>query len=151
MAERRGGQASSPLFLPRSCLAGPCTDPDLLPPGEIVVFNSVAHFLPLAGLAMLPAGFAWKGFPLGRTDRGGTLRVDPHLRSLMPTAQTAAASGQAVLDLSETTPLRTLLGGQSLATDGKGREIGLYYRGLPLCRLVVKGRRALLPAWRQGG
>ena len=143
---RRLGQ--DPLFLPRSCLAGPFTDPNLLPPGEIAVFNSVAHFLPEAGLALLPAGFAWKGFPLGRAEGENFVRVNPHLRSLMPPAHVAEARGETVFDLSDGAPLRALLSGQSLATDGKGPEIGLYYRGLPLCRLAVKGRRALLRSGR---
>jgi 16S rRNA (cytosine1407-C5)-methyltransferase len=140
--------AQDPLFLPRSCLAGPFTDPDFLPPGEIAVFNSVAHFLPAAALALLPDGFAWKGFPLGRAEGENFIRVNPHLRFLMPPAPAAEARGEPVLDLSAIAPLRALLGGQSLATDGKGPEIGLYYRGLPLCRLAVKGRRALLRSGR---
>jgi 16S rRNA (cytosine1407-C5)-methyltransferase len=142
----RAGQSSFPLVLPLSCIAGPYTDPGMLPPGKIAVFNSVAHFLPRAALAMLPAGFTWKGFPLGRAGRGDAVRVSPHLRALMPTAEAAEAQGLPVLNLTETTPLRTLLSGQSLAVSMKGPEIGLYYCGLPLCRLSVKGRRAILSA-----
>jgi 16S rRNA (cytosine1407-C5)-methyltransferase len=108
----------------------------------------VAHFLPAAGLALLPAGFAWKGFPLGRAEGENFVRVNPHLRALMPPIHAAEARGEPVLDLSEGAPLRALLSGQSLAADGKGPEIGLYYRGLPLCRLTVKGRRALFQSGR---
>jgi hypothetical protein len=42
-------------------------------------------------------------------------------------------------------PLAALVSGQGLRVDPRLREIGLYFRGIPLCLLTVKGGRALLP------
>ncbi len=133
-------------LLPRESLNAPGVDMNLLPQGDIAVFNGVAHFLPARSGSALPPGLAWKGFPLGRLDHHGKIKTDPRLRVLMPPVAAARQTGFPVLDLEDIAPLTALLSGQSLAVDAAGPEMGLYYKGLPLCRLVVKGRRALMPA-----
>jgi 16S rRNA (cytosine1407-C5)-methyltransferase len=119
-------------------------DPDLLPPGDLAVFNDVVHFLPAASRDLLPQGFAWKGFPLGRLSSGG-LRLNPALHGLMPGLEQAEKQGLACLNLEETTPLLSLLQGQSLEVGAGSSEANLYFQGLPLCRLSIKGRRAIIP------
>ena len=129
--------------LSRDSLEGPYLDTSLLPPGDIAVFNSVAHFLPVCSRALPERGFAWKGFPLGRFGQGQ--RLSPHLRALMPPVEALRQQGLPCLDLDEPGPVLALLAGQSLPVDTPGPEIGLYFQGLPLCRLAVKGKRAVLP------
>lgn len=152
----RERSAASPAFdcLPREALAGAYVDPDLLPPGDIAVFSGVAHFLPLAARAALPGGFAWKGFPLGRVDGRGGVRVAAHLRGLMPSIASLSSSlpgpvsgeeRREALNLEDIAPLRDLLDGRGLPVRGGIRELGLYYKDLPLCRLSVRGGRAVLP------
>lgn len=119
-------------------------DPSLLPPGDLAVFSDVVHFLPAAHRELLPQGFAWKGFPLGRLAAGG-LRLNPALHGLMPGLEQAERMGLACLNLEETGPLFSLLQGQSMEAAVGTPDINLYYQGLPLCRLQVKGRRAILP------
>ena len=132
-----------PQVLSRDSLAGAYLDPALLPPGDIAVFNSTAHFLPAASRALPERGFAWKGFPLGRF--GPDSRMSPHLRGLMPPVDSLRQKGLPCLDLEDPAPLIALLSGQSLPVAVSGPEIGLYFRGLPLCRLSAKGKRAVLP------
>jgi 16S rRNA (cytosine1407-C5)-methyltransferase len=132
-------------YLARESLDSPGLDSALLPPGRVAVFNDVAHFLPKASFDRLPPTLAWKGFPLGRLDRSGRFRGDPYLRALMPPVAEAAGRGLACLDLEEVGPALGLISGQSMAVSVKGSEMGLYFRGLPLCLLTVKGGRALLP------
>ena len=129
--------------LSRDALAGPYLDPELLPPGDIAVFNGVAHFLPEHSRALPARGFAWKGFPLGRVGR--EMRLSPWLRGLMPPVETLRQRCLPCLDLDDPAPILDLLAGRSLPVDVPGPETGLYFRGLPLCRLAVKGRRAVLP------
>ncbi|MDR0339368.1 MAG: hypothetical protein LBH65_03725, partial [Desulfovibrio sp.] len=143
MGKGEGGRSGNPLDsgrrIPRESLAGPWLDPAKLPPGEIVVFNDVAHLLPEQSASLLPPSLAWKGFPLGRVGSGGEMRAFPSLRSLMP-----AADGHSLV-VDDPAPVLALLAGQSLRVEGADNEAGLYYRDLPLCRLTVKGRRAMLP------
>ncbi len=146
-ARRRnaGGDTDSLIILAREALASPWIDAAALPPGEVAVFNSTAHFLPAWSKVLLPPGVAWKGFPLGRAMPGCAVRVNPSLRVLMPSLEEAHKKGLPLLNLEETAPLQALLTGAALETTAPGPEMGLYFRGLPLCRLTVKGRRALLP------
>ena len=141
------GPRENPAFeiLPRACFESGYTDPALLPPGDIAVFNSVAHFLPEASRELLPPGFAWKGFALGKTRAQGELRPNSRLRDLMPAAETARQKGLQPLNLDDLAPIEDLIRGQSLSVDVTTPETGLYYRDLPLCRLTVKGKRAILP------
>jgi hypothetical protein len=103
----------------------------------------VERFVRLEQSRSLPGqGFAWKGFALGRFNR--VLRPNPRLRCLMPPVERLRQQGLPCLDLDDPQPVLGLLAGQSLPVDSPVREIGLYFRGLPLCRLTVKGKRALL-------
>ena len=136
---------AGPLFLARESLDGPLLDSGLIPEGDLAVYSDVIHFLPVARAGLIPERFSWKGHPVGRLGRGGEARPSMHLRCLMPDAGTAARNGAAVCDVEDVAPLLDLLSGQSMAVDAKAQELGLYFRGLPLCRLPVKGRRAVLP------
>ena len=139
---REGAQAQ---MLPLSVLDGAYADPALLPPGDIAVFNGTAHFLPAPSRSLMPEKFAWKGFVLGKVGTRGELRLSPHLRVLMPDAQSAENRGLTVINLDETEALSPLIQGQGLPVSATSGEAGLYYRDLPLCRLSIKGKRAMLP------
>lgn len=142
--EKTAAPPAGRMLLPRELLAAPFVRPEALAPGDLGVFNDTVHFLPAAARSLLPPDFNWKGFPLGRL-QGGGVRVHPGLRVLMPSLDEAKALGLPVIDLEEPEPLMALFSGQSLTVDTAMPEVGLYFRGLPLCRLTVKGRRALLP------
>jgi 16S rRNA (cytosine1407-C5)-methyltransferase len=144
-AGRKGHEGAQAEYLPLSVLDTGYIDPGLLPTGDIAVFNGTAHFLPAAHRDLIPEKTAWKGFVLGKTGKQGDLRLSPHLRGLMPTARSAGDKGLALINLEDIAPLLSLLQGQGLPLDAEPGEAGLYYRGLPLCRLALKGRRAMLP------
>ena len=140
--------------LPLSSLeASPFVDVDLLPPGDVVVINGNVRFLPALWRESISAGFQWKGFSLGkmqgekysRAQNFNQVRVPAGLRRLMPSLAKAQRNGLPVLNVEDTAVITQLLTGQSVTIDGKGKEAGLYFCGLPLCRLVVKGKRAMLP------
>ena len=139
------GKHAGPTFITRESLDGPLLESAKLPQGDLAVYSDVIHFLPARRKGLIPERFAWKGHAIGRLGRGGEARAFAHLRGLMPDAETAARNGAAVLNLDEPAPLLDLLSGQSLIVDPAVQELGLYFRGLPLCRLPVKGRRAVLP------
>lgn len=139
------GKTAGPVVLDPSRLEGPLLESALLPAGDLAVYSDVIHFLPAARNGLVPAGFAWKGHPVGRLGRGGEVRVSPHLRALMPDAATAARNGAAVYNADDAAPLLDLLSGRGLAVGGTAHELGLYFRDLPLCRLPVKNGRAVLP------
>jgi len=142
---RKGHDSAQAQYLPVSMLDTCYADPGLLPPGDIAVFNGTAHFLPAAHQDLIPEKTAWKGFVLGKTGKQGDLRLGPRLHSLMPTVQSASDKGLPLINLEDIAPLLSLLQGQGLPLDAESGEAGLYYRGLPLCRLTLKGRRAMLP------
>ena len=136
--EKREGQLLGP-----DAFAGTCLTPALLPPGETAVFNSTVHFLPALSRTLPRQGFVWKGFPLGRF--GPDVRLNLRLRALMPPAEELLQKGVPCLDMDDPALILALLAGQSLPADPAGAEAGLYFRGLPLCGLTVKGKRAMLP------
>ncbi len=128
----------------RAVLRGPCSDAGLLPEGQVAIFNDTAYFLPKAALGILPAGFAWRGFPLGRLKPGAPFKPQAFLRALLPRPALIADTG-GILNLEETGPIRDLLAGRSLPWTSGGAEIGLYFKSLPLCRLQARGGRIFLP------
>lgn len=142
-ANRRDTAVPRPLS--REALESAFVDAARLPAGELAVYGDGIHFLPQARGNLLPESFSWKGFPLGRVGRNGEVRVSPGLRGLMPDAETARSRGLPILCVDDPGPLLSLLNGQSLAVSAKGPELGLYFGELPLCRLAVKGSRAVLP------
>jgi 16S rRNA (cytosine1407-C5)-methyltransferase len=105
-------------------------------------------FLPQQALNLLPESFRWRGYPLGKASRG-EVRVSPRMRCMMPPADQCAAGA---LNVEEPELISGLLSGQSIdlargayagSVDASLPEAGLYFRGLPLGRLRIKGRRAL--------
>jgi 16S rRNA (cytosine1407-C5)-methyltransferase len=133
--------------VPPALLAGPYVDPSLLPPGQVLLAARALYFLPASGATLfrdgLPPGL--RAFPLGRVGAGGETRLNPRLRALMPSPGDLARAGVPYLSPDEAEPLSALVSGQGLRVDPRLREIGLYFRDIPLCRLTVKGGRALLP------
>ena len=147
---RKAGRDSAqeppePVFLPHSAIEAPLVSSALLPPGQLALQRGNLSFLPQAGLELLPPGFAWNGYPLGKsTGEGSRPRVDTSARALMPSVEEAGARGADVLDVDEPSVVTALLSGQSLAFPARGAEVGLYFKGLPLCRLKARGGRVFL-------
>ena len=150
---KRQGHATGAAaeYLPLAALESAYAEPALLPPGDIAVFNGIAHFLPAARRDRITEKTAWKGFVLGKMGKQGDVRLNPHLRALMPEAQAAEERAWPLINLEDIALLLPLIQGQGLGLKGgsargaQSSEAGLYYRGLPLCRLTIKGRRAMLP------
>ena len=109
-----------------------------LPPGETALFGTRICFLPQPGLERLPAGLRWQGCMLGKI-HAGQARLSPRLHRLLP-----PVSGTDSLNLDTIAPLADLLAGRSLTAPLHGKQVFLYWRGLPLARLSVRGSRALL-------
>lgn len=109
---------------------------DNLPPGEVYDFSGRAVFVPGKAREFLPPGLTWQGPVLGRVSKG-RINPDPRMRVLLP-----PFSPQTGLNASAD-ELLNLVAGQSLSRAGKSKWVGLYYRGLALGRLTVKGARLL--------
>jgi 16S rRNA (cytosine1407-C5)-methyltransferase len=109
-----------------------------LPPGETALFGTKLCFLPQLGLERLPAGLRWQGCMLGKM-HAGQARLSPRLHRLLPPVDEADS-----LNLDTIAPLADLLAGRSLEAPLHGKQVFLYWRGLPLARLSVRGSRALL-------
>ena len=131
-----------PLVLPASAreiplraLEGPCTDVSLLPEGRVAVFGEYARFLPRHAESCLAPGLAWQGALLGKV-RAGRVALSPRLRALMPAEPPADA-----LRLDEVADILDLLAGRGRESGLPGRETGLYWRELPLCRVQLKSGR----------
>ena len=124
--------------LPPESLAGATCNPDLLPPGRAVLYGEHVRFVPPQATALLPPGCIWQGSLLGKLC-GGTLDAAPRLRVLMQSPPDAASN----LVLDDVTDITALLSGQSRQTGLGGREAGLWWRDLPLGRIVLKQGRAI--------
>ena len=109
-----------------------------LPPGETSLFSGKICFLPKPGLEHLPAELRWQGCILGKI-HDGHARLSSRLHRLLP-----SIPGPDCMNLDTIAPLADLLAGRSLAAPRHGKSVFLYWRGLPLARLSVKGSRALL-------
>lgn len=114
-----------------------------LPPGRVVRFGERVFFLHEQA-QRLPGALRWQGFELGRVS-GGTLRLNPRLRGLLPDFTPGFG-----MNVDDVQGLEALLQGRGLTPpDGMGRAsrsrgmVGLYWRGLPLGWLTVKGARCL--------
>ena len=143
LTRRDGTRPSPPLphVLPSNALEKDALEEDAraqLPPGETVLFGEQICFLPKPGLERLPAGLRWQGCVLGKL-QGGQARLSPRLHSLLP-----PLPGADSLNLDAIAPLADLLAGRSLEAPRHGKRVFLYWRGLPLARLSIKGSRALL-------
>lgn len=124
--------------LSAEALAGPCCDPDLLPAGEAALFGDEIHFMPAAARDLLPDDFVWRGPLLGRPG-GGRMLVETRLRALLP----PPTADDTALVLDEVNDISDLLAGRSRQTGIVGGEASLWWRNLPLGRLVLKQGRAL--------
>ena len=124
--------------LPPESLVGATCNPDLLPPGRAVLYGEHVRFVPPQATALLPPGCVWQGSLLGKLS-GGTLDAAPRLRVLMQSPPDAASS----LVLDDVADITALLSGQSRQTGLSGREAGLWWRDLPLGRIVLKQGRAI--------
>ena len=122
----------------RTALDGDCVDSNLLPPGVMVEFRGNAMFVPQSQLDLLPVKLNAQGCFVGKVAGGAVLPL-PRMRALMRAAADAPA-----LNVEEVEPIKKLLSGQSLEVNFPGKSwIGLYYKGLPLALLRVKGSRAI--------
>lgn len=132
----RGGdwrEAGRPFA--RERLRGPCFDPDLLPPGEIMLFGDQLRLVPpQAGI--IPGACRWQGGLLGRLGKRGFVPA-PRLRLYLPGA------GGAALVLEDVDEIVALLHGQSRRTGLAGTEAALWWRDLPLGRVSLKQGRVL--------
>ncbi|MGV7003469.1 RsmB/NOP family class I SAM-dependent RNA methyltransferase [Desulfovibrio sp. QI0442] len=124
--------------LPPESLVGVTCNPDLLPSGRAVLYGEHVRFVPPQATALLPPGCVWQGALLGKLC-GGTLDAAPRLRVLMQSPPDAASS----LVLDDVGDITALLSGQSRQTGLNGREAGLWWRDLPLGRIVLKQGRAI--------
>lgn len=128
----------------RETLLGPGIRLEGLPQGRLALFNDVVHFLPRQTETLVPSSMIWKGFPLGRF-HGGAFAPAPTLRVLMPELDAAEEAGNTAVCVETPEALAPLFSGQALGLAAQAKSAGLYYKGLPLCRLRVKGARAMLP------
>ena len=126
-------------MVPRSALAGPCCDPDRLPAGEARIYGEQVRFIPAHADLLLPQGFTWQGALLGRM-AGGRLHMAPRLRCLLPAVPDPAHS----LVLDDISDITAVLWGQSRQTGLAGKEAALWWRDLPLARMMLKQGRATL-------
>ena len=138
--DRAARSAERPLGrpLPKESLESATCDPDLLPPGQAVLYGEHVRFVPPQATALLSADCVWQGALLGKLC-GGTLDAAPRLRVLMPQPPEAAAN----LVLDNVADITALLSGQSRQTGMPGREAGLWLGDLPLGRIVLKQGRAI--------
>ena len=100
------------------------------------IFGEHIRFLPRHADDCLTPELVWQGALLGKA-RGG-LTLSPRLRALMPETPPSEA-----LRLDDVADILALLTGRSLDTGLSGRETGLYWQNLPLCRISLKQGRAL--------
>ena len=128
-------------LLPRAALDSACLDSTRLPPGELAAFGDSLIFMPAKAAGLLPEKLAWRGFGLGKFT-GGAARPSPRLRALMGEAVNCPA-----FNVEEPDVIRRLLSGNSLNFVGQGREVGLYFRDLPLGLLRLRGGRVM---WSEG-
>ena len=136
--EKRGARREAGRPLPPECLAGPCCDPALLPPGRAALYGGHVRFIPAQAAGLLPPECIWQGALLGRL-AGGRLSPAPRLRCLLP----EPPEPDTALVLDELADLTALLSGQSRQTGLAGREAGLWWRDLPLGRIALKQGRAV--------
>lgn len=136
--------------LPASAWPDTGLNPALLPDGAVAPFGDTAYFLPRPALERLPVALRWRGYPLGKWGKDG-IRPSPRLRTLMPDpAATHALAGHdgkgngiPILHMDDPADIAGLLTGRSIDAPRNATAALLYWRGLPLARLRVKGGRAL--------
>jgi 16S rRNA (cytosine1407-C5)-methyltransferase len=110
---------------------------DHLPPGQLGLQGKELFFLPERAAELLGSQLQWKGLSLGKLGHG-LIRMNGKWRKLLP-----RASEKRGLHLEDIEGLRALLSGQSLPAPSREKQVGLYWRDLPLGWLAVKGGRCL--------
>ncbi len=141
------GATPAPAALAQQALSpksldGPLADSTLLPPGLLAEQNGFLWFYPAPALEILPPDFVWRPFALGKATRN--FRPMLALHALMPSLAEARKRGAGIMEVDDPAPVLALLSGQSLKNANAADELGLYFRGLPLCRLRNRGGRACL-------
>lgn len=125
----------------RERLRGPCFDPDLLPPGDVMLFGDQLRLVPPQA-DVIPPACRWQGGLLGRIGKRGFVPA-PRLRLYLPGAAGDAPAGDAALVLEDVDDITALLNGQSRRTGLAGTEAALWWRNLPLGRVALKQGRVL--------
>jgi 16S rRNA (cytosine1407-C5)-methyltransferase len=141
MPSDRGGKAAGSrydrLLSKEELPAKPKAAWDSLPPGRFGLAGKELFFLPQAASARLGSQLRWTGVLLGRLDHGA-VRINGKWRRLLPPASEGTG-----LHFEDLDGLRGLLSGQSLPAPSREKQCGLYWRGLGLGWLAVKGGRCL--------
>lgn len=128
--------------LPPDALAGPCCDPERLPPGAAMQYGDRVRFVPGIAPGLLPPGFGWQAAPLGRMDGAGAFAAAPRLRCLVPGGPEGMPGPQSLV-LDAVDEVTALLAGRALQTGLSGREAALWWRDLPLGCIGLRRGRAL--------
>ncbi len=122
-------------------LESPCTDINLLPKGQIMLFGNTARFVPHMAEQNMGANLRWQAPTLGKIV-GSSIRLHAHCTMLMPSIATNDA-----LILNNISDIYALLQGQNIKTNLAGSETGLYFESqfgtLPLGRVSLKQGRVL--------
>lgn len=131
--EERAGKGRE---IAREKLADPCFDPKRLPPGRVALFGDAVRFVPEGAQGLR---LSWQGALLGKLP-GGNFSPDTRLRCCLPTPGEAPEHALVLDDIAD---ISALLAGQSRQTGLSGRQVGLWWRDLPLGILALKQGRAL--------
>lgn len=110
-------------------------DLDSLPPGTPLRFGDTLFHVHDHARNLVPGTFPWRGTPLGRFHKA-RFKPNPKVRPFLPATARTAIHAETVQDVER------LLSGQALPAPDAPYAV-LHYLGHPLCRLVVKGKRAL--------
>lgn len=138
---RASGWRAAGRHVARERLLGPCFDPGLLPPGDVMLFGEQVRFVPRQAEGIPPA-CRWQGGLLGRLGKRGFVPA-PRLRLCLPGSDGNAPTGEAALVLEDVCEIEALLTGQSRHTGLAGTEAALWWRDLPLGRVSLKQGRVL--------
>lgn len=138
------GQSSAKAGIPlaQAALAGPCCDPERLPPGEIMRFGQNVRLIPKAAELLLPPAFGWQASLLGRMNPEGHFAPSPRLRCLVPENSQSGPTSQALV-LQEVAEVMALLEGRSFQTSLSGSCAALWWRDLALGCIGLRQGRAL--------
>ena len=105
--------------------------------GTCALFKDRIFFLHHKARELFAPHLRWQGFPLG-TLRNDRFRIDSRLHCLMPSHDILGGLNVTDIDI-----LHKIISGQSLPSPGKSTTGGLYWQGLPLGWLTIKGSRCL--------
>ena len=117
---------------------------------ELAVLGRDVHCVPNKAVELLGSAFEWRGLSVGKYANPGKyanagMKPLSSLRSLMPDLEASQKVGQALV-VENVADVHKLLSGLSLEaaeSDANSKHMFLYYKDLPLCRLMKKGKRLL--------